>query len=143
MSIVLSGDDTDGTCFVMEQVVPRHVQPPGRHRHAEESHVWYVQEGRGRFYVGETETPAGPGDVLWGPRGISHAFSADTDELRVLVLTMPAGLESFFLATGEPARVDGPPPPEWTSPAEDVPGIAASHGIELLGPEPLWRPLAD
>jgi quercetin dioxygenase-like cupin family protein len=143
MSIVLTGAETGGACFVMEQVVPRHVRPPGRHRHDREEHVWYVQDGRGRFYVGETETPAGPGDVLWGPRGIAHAFSADTETLHVLVVTLPAGLESFFLATGEPARGDGPPPADWTSPASDVPAIAASHGIELLGPEPLWRPLPD
>ena len=66
----------------------------------------------GRFYVGDTETAAGLGRVLFGPPGIPHAFSADSPELRVLVVTMPAGLERFFLATGEPARGDGPPPPD-------------------------------
>ena len=146
MSFVLTGEATGGACFVMEQVVPRHERAPGRHRHAREQHIWYVQAGRGRFYVGDTETAAGPGDVLWGPPGIAHAFSADTPELRVLVVTMPAGLEGFFRATGEPARAAGPPPAEWVSPAGDeatVASIAATYGIELLGPEPLWRPLPD
>ena len=78
--------------------------------HPPEDHVWYVQAGHGRFYVGDTETVAGPGSILWGPRGIPHAFSADSAELRVLVVTMPAGLEAFFLATGEPARATDPRP---------------------------------
>ena len=143
MTIVLDGAATGGRCFVMEQVVPRHVQPPGRHSHREEDHVWYVQDGTGRFYVGDTETRAGPGDILFGPRGIPHAFSADSAELRVLVVTMPAGLERFFQATGEPARGDGPPPPGWTAPIGNVEAIAAAYGIALLGPDPAWQPLDD
>jgi len=141
MTFVLTAEDTGGGCFVMEQVVPRHVRPPGRHLHPNEDHIWYVQAGHGRFYVGDTETAAGPGSILWGPRGIPHAFSADSAELRVLVVTMPAGLEAFFLATGEPARGDGPPPPDWVSPVADPEAIAATFGIEFLGPEPLWHPL--
>jgi mannose-6-phosphate isomerase-like protein (cupin superfamily) len=143
MTLVLTGADTGGSCFVMEQVVPRHVRPPGRHAHARESHVWYVQDGHGRFYLGDTEMEAGPGAILFGPPGVPHAFSADSPELRVLVVTMPAGLEEFFLATGEPARGDGPPPADWRAPADDVEAIAATFEIDLLGPEPRWHPIDD
>jgi quercetin dioxygenase-like cupin family protein len=143
MSFVLTGADTEGRCFVMEQIVPRHTRPPGRHRHANEDHVWYIQAGQGRFYVDNTMTEAWPGAILWGPRAIPHAFSADSEELRVLVVTVPAGLEAFFEAIGEPARGDGPPPPGWEGPDVDEADLATRFGIELLGPEPQWRPLED
>ena len=121
--------------------VPRHVRPPGRHLHAVEDHVWYVQAGHGRFWVGDEVVEAGPGSILHGPHGIPHAFSADSDELRVLVVTMPAGLEAFFEAVGVPAEGDGPPPPGWVSPAgDDEAALAQRHGIELLGPQPGWEP---
>ena len=140
MTIVLSGAETDGRAFVMRQVVPRHVRPPGLHRHANEDHLWSVESGRGRFYVGDAVTEGGPGTIAWGPRGIPHAFSADTDELHVLVVTTPAGLETYFAEVGEPAGSDSPPAPGWESPVGDEAPIAARYGIELLGPLPKWSP---
>jgi quercetin dioxygenase-like cupin family protein len=140
MTFLLTGAETGGRSFVMEQVVPRHVRPPGLHRHANEDHVWYVQSGGGRFWVGDTMTEAGPGAVLWGPRGVPHAFSADSEELRVLVVTLPAGLEAFFAEIGEPTSADAPAPPGWTPPVHDEDARAARYGIELLGPEPRWTP---
>jgi len=41
MTFALTGQETDGQAFVMEQIVPRHTRPPGRHRHANEDHIWY------------------------------------------------------------------------------------------------------
>jgi mannose-6-phosphate isomerase-like protein (cupin superfamily) len=143
MHIVLGADQTGGRCFVMEQAVPRHVRAPGRHRHTHEDHVWLVREGSGRFWVGDEVTVAGPGAILWGPRGVPHAFSADTDVLRVVVVTLPAGLEAYFAAVGEPAGIDGPPPPGWTPPVEDEAAIAAGFGIKLLGPQAGWTPSRD
>ena len=105
--------------------------------------VWFVREGRGRFWVADAMTEAGPGSVLWGPRGVPHAFSADTAELKVVVITLPAGLESFFVAVGEPAGFDGPPPSSWAPPVEDEATVAARFGIELLGPQPGWTPSRD
>ena len=105
--------------------------------------MWFVREGRGRFWVADAVTEAEPGSILWGPRGVPHAFSADTDELRVVVVTLPAGLESFFAAVGEPARTDGPPPNGWVPLVADEAALAARFGIELLGPEPGWTPIAS
>ena len=140
MTFVLTGAETDGRIFVMEQVVPRHTRPPGLHRHTHEDHIWYVQAGRGRFWVGDNMVEAGPSAIMWGPRGEPHAFSADSDELRVLVVTLPSGLESFFAEVGEPAATNAPPPPGWSPPAHDEGTIAARYGIELLGPLPGWTP---
>ena len=103
MTLILTGADTSGSCFVMEQVVPRHVRPPGRHAHARESHVWYVQDGHGRFYVGESVTEAGPGAILFGPPGIPQHMhrnfagipSVPTDDSRQLVPGYP-GFSGHF-----------------------------------------------
>jgi quercetin dioxygenase-like cupin family protein len=140
MTFLVTGSQSGGRCFVMEQVVPRHVRPPGRHRHTREDHVWYVQAGHGRFYVGDMVTEAGRGSVLWGPRGVPHAFSADSERLHVLVTTMPAGLEAFFNEIGQPAPGDDVPPADWRSPVDDEATRATAYGIELLGSQPGWSP---
>ena len=58
------------------------------------------------IYVGDDMTEAGPGAILWGPRGVPHAFSADSDELRVLAQDVANRLEgpdgaAVVLGTGQ------------------------------------------
>jgi hypothetical protein len=57
------------------------------------------------------EFRAGPGGLVFGPRGVPHAQRrAVTKEGRMLVLTAPAGLEGFFreLAAAHEAWTLGP-----------------------------------
>lgn len=131
--------ETGGRAFIMEQHVPLHGLPPGRHVHAVDDQAWYVISGHGRFFIGDETFPAGPGDFVHGPHGIPHAFSADSDDLHVLVITTPAGLEGFFAEAGVDAVAATHPPADLVEPPDD-PDRAARYGVTALGPEPLWTP---
>ena len=139
MILKATAAQTSGRVFVMEQHVPRHQGAPGRHVHAVDDQSWFVIAGRGRWFIGDETIDAGAGDFVHGPHGIPHAFSADTDDLHVLVITAPAGLEAFFDAVGVDATEPTHPPADLPEPPEDA-GLAARYGVEALGPESRWTP---
>ena len=139
MILKATADQTSGRVFVMEQHVPRHRHAPGRHVHENDDQFWFVIDGRGRWFIGGQPIEAGPGDFIIGPHGVPHAFSADTDDLHVLVITAPAGLEAFFAETGTDAAVLTHPPADLVE-APDDPDLARRYGIVALGPEPNWTP---
>jgi quercetin dioxygenase-like cupin family protein len=139
MILKATAEETNGRVFVMEQHVPRHRQAPGRHVHAVDDQAWFVISGHGRFFIGDETFVAGPGDFIHGPHGMPHAFSADSDDLHVLVITTPAGLEGFFAESGVDALAATHPPAGLNKPADD-PDVAARYGVTALGPEPLWTP---
>jgi hypothetical protein len=82
---------------------------------------------------------AGPGDFVHGPHGVAHAFSADSDDLHVLVITAPAGLEGLFAAMGVDATELIHPPADVPD-APNHPDLARRYGTTALGPEPRWTP---
>jgi mannose-6-phosphate isomerase-like protein (cupin superfamily) len=139
MILKATADQTSGRVFVMEQHVPRHRLAPGRHVHENDDQFWFVIEGRGRWFIGGQPVEAGPGDFIIGPHGVPHAFSADTDDLHVLVITAPAGLEAFFAETGTDATALTHPPADLVEEPDD-PALARRYGIAALGPEPTWTP---
>ena len=53
--------------------------------------------------------PAGVGDTISIPAGTGHAFHATSDGARVLILSVPGGLDAFFKAAGTPATSATPP----------------------------------
>ena len=125
----------------MEQHVPRHRRAPGRHVHEVDDQSWFVIAGRGRWFIGDQVIEAGPGDFVHGPHGIAHAFSADTDDLHVLVITAPAGLEGLFAAIGVDATEPTHPPADLPEGPDD-PDLARRYGTTALGPETRWTPAA-
>jgi mannose-6-phosphate isomerase-like protein (cupin superfamily) len=142
MIVKATAEQASGRVFVMEQHVPRHRRAPGRHVHEVDDQSWFVIAGRGRWFIGDQMFEAGPGDFVYGPHGVAHAFSADTDDLHVLVITTPAGLEGFFAAMGVDATEPAHPPADLPE-APDDPELARRYGITALGPEPRWTPLDD
>ena len=103
-----TGEDTDGAFAVFEENEP---VDTGLHVHAREDELFYVLDGEHVFTVGDTDHHAGPGDLVFAPRGVPHAQRRVVPRTgRTLVLTAPAGLEGFFrdLADAERAGVLGP-----------------------------------
>jgi mannose-6-phosphate isomerase-like protein (cupin superfamily) len=137
MILKATSADTDGRSFVMEQHVPRHRHAPGRHVHATDDQAWFVIAGRGRWFIGDETFVGDPGDFIHGPHGLPHAFSADTDDLHVLVITTPAGLEGFFAEVGVEANAATHPPDDLVESDED-PALAERYGVTALGPETRW-----
>jgi quercetin dioxygenase-like cupin family protein len=99
-----TADTTGGTLTVFEENEP--VDTP-LHVHEHEDELFYVLEGEHVFQVGEREHRAGPGELVFAPRGIPHAQRRVMPRQgRTLVLTAPGGLEGFFRELAD-AHSDG------------------------------------
>ena len=87
-------------------------EPPLYVHHANDE-TFCVLEGKMRIMVGDDIYDAGPGDMLFAPRGIPHAFRIKSPVARVITLCTPSGFEEWFRELGEratsfdlPDRVD-------------------------------------
>ncbi|MDN5765392.1 MAG: cupin domain-containing protein [Humibacillus sp.] len=103
-----SAESTAGAFSLVEEINAVDAPPHIHHGHDE---LWYVLEGEHIFTVGGTEYQAGPGDLLFGPRGVPHAQRRVVPRVgRVLELFSPAGFEGFFRDLTEAGRLgnDGP-----------------------------------
>jgi mannose-6-phosphate isomerase-like protein (cupin superfamily) len=103
-----SAETTGGSLSVFEENQP--VDTP-LHVHEREDELFYVLEGEHVFQVGEREHRAGPGELIFAPRGIPHSQRRVVPRVgRTLVLTAPGGLEGFFreLADADRAGTLGP-----------------------------------
>lgn len=89
-----SADTTGGAFTVLEENEPVDTR---LHVHENEDELFYVLEGEHVFQVGDQEFRAGPGGVVFAPRGVPHAQRRVVPRAgRLLVLASPAGLEGFF-----------------------------------------------
>ena len=107
---MIDGDDTGGRFALVQHLFePRALAAPV-HRHHLEDEYTYVLTGRIGALLGEDEVEAGPGDLVFKPRGQWHTFwNAGDEPASVLELIAPAGLEQFFRAL---AQMDGEPDPD-------------------------------
>jgi mannose-6-phosphate isomerase-like protein (cupin superfamily) len=104
-----SADTTAGAFTVFEEVPPLIDTP--LHVHEREDELFYVLEGEHVFQVGDEELRAGPGGVVFAPKGVPHAQRRVVPgEGRLLITTSPAGFEGFFrdLAAAEANGTLGP-----------------------------------
>ena len=77
--------------------------------------------------LGDDVVEAGPGDLVYKPRGQWHTFwNAGDDDARLLEMISPAGFEGYFEEMVELlARTAGPPDPAALS------ALAGRHGLEV------------
>ena len=92
-----SAADTGGSFEVIEYHGPA-VPPP--HVHREHDEIFYILEGKFSFVIGQTTQEAGSGSLVWVPRGTRHGFQIQPGS-KALLLTIPAGLEGFFVELGK------------------------------------------
>lgn len=105
--ILLSGAETGGRMTLAEGVYPPGVGTPP-HMHHGEDEMFEVIEGRFKFMAGESFIEAGPGEVVWAPRGIPHAFTCISDAPGRLRFTVtPGGIDAMF---AELAQLPAGPP---------------------------------
>jgi mannose-6-phosphate isomerase-like protein (cupin superfamily) len=115
-----------GFSLVEHPIAPRTLASP-LHRHANEDEYSFVLEGRMGAQLGDETVEAGPGDLVFKPRGQWHAFWNPGDEpTRLLEIISPGGFERYF---EEIARLVPPVAPE-----PDFAGLAATaarYGLEM------------
>src|SRR5262249_45429049 len=102
------GEQTAGASALMEfHIAPGHAPPPPP-SHTQEDEISYVLEGALVVTVGGETRTLGPGDAIFKPRGVPHAFAIAGDEpVRFLETIVPAGFEGYFRAIGKLVRQTG------------------------------------
>lgn len=122
------GDATNGAYSLVEETLLDAEGPP-MHVHDREEEAFYVLHGRGLFVVGDERRELSVGDFVLVPRGAPHALARLGDEdLRMLVITSPAGLEQFFAEVQEREADHGP------MGEDDVMEHALRFGTRIVGP---------
>lgn len=122
----ISGKDTADALAVFEQTGLTPLGGPPLHIHPFQDEWMYVVEGEYAFQVGEERYSLKPGDTIFLPRNVQHAFIQLTEKGRMIVSYLPAGkMESFFKATDQ-----------WTGPPskEAIRKVFEEHDMKIVGP---------
>jgi quercetin dioxygenase-like cupin family protein len=112
-----------GRIAVVEHVLdPKSLAAP-IHRHSREDEYTFVLAGTLGVIEEGIEITASPGDLVVKLRGRWHTFwNAGDDELRVLELIVPGGIEAMFRRLAEPGGEYSP---------DTLPALAAEYGAEV------------
>jgi mannose-6-phosphate isomerase-like protein (cupin superfamily) len=142
---MVPGADTDDRLSLVEHPMPPRGLAAPLHRHNREDEYSYVLEGRMGALLGDDVVEAGPGDLVYKPRGQWHTFwNAGDEPARILEIISPAGFEQFF-AELAPLTAGGAPDPEafdelceryaLDMQPETVPGLCSRFGLWFPGVE--------
>lgn len=120
---LLESAASGGRIALVEHVLaPRTLAAP-IHRHSREDEYSFVLTGTLGVIENGVAVTASPGDLVTKLRGRWHTFwNAGDDELRVLEIIVPGGLESMFRRLAEPGGEYSP---------ETLPALAAAYGAEV------------
>jgi quercetin dioxygenase-like cupin family protein len=148
--IKLDGSDTGGTFSLWEGVLPRGAAPP-LHSHPQDETL-YVVEGEVTVWLVEPELAAGdaerwlttrgrrcgPGAVVFAPGGAPHTFRVESDSMKALFVSTPAGIEDMVRGLAEPAQWPWLPAPATGPrlPAERMAEVERQTGMVRYGPPP-------
>lgn len=130
-----SAPDSPARGPAMAERTARAGQMPPLHRR-DEDETYRVVAGEITFFVGGDVVHAREGDVVVAPAGTERTFRAESGDARWIVLTRVSSFERFLDFGRAVARPRGDRRAEWPSEPElaGVGAIAATNGIELLGP---------
>ena len=119
---IFAGSDTWG--FGTQQIKARGGIPVHRHLHMEEA--FYVLDGRGECSLDDKPYAVSGGASIFVPRNTWHGFKTSGDDLLVLWIMAPGGLDAFLRETCSPP---GAAPKNLTG--DQIRQISMKHGIEL------------
>jgi quercetin dioxygenase-like cupin family protein len=106
------------------QQVPRGAGIP-IHRHFEADEAFYILDGSGTFILNDVRHPFEKGGTIFIPKNSWHGFANPDQELLLLWIVTPTGLDAFFRETCNPPGV----PPKQLS-REQINQIARKYGTE-------------
>src|SRR6476620_5302519 len=75
------------------------------HRHLQMDEAFYVLEGSGTFILNDVRHPFVKGGSIFIPKNAWHGFANPDQELLLLWIMTPAGLDGFFRETCNPPGV--------------------------------------
>src|ERR687893_2388505 len=117
----------DSFALVEHPIEPRALAAP-MHTHRNEDEYTYVLEGEIGVQVGEEVRVATPGDLVFKPRGIPHAFwTAGAEPARALEIISPAGFERYFAEISPLLHPNHQGPPD----EQALGAVMARYGLEM------------
>ena len=123
---MIDGSQSDGDFSLVEHPMPPRALGAPLHRHSREDEYSYVPEGRIGALLGDEIVYAGPGDLVFKPRGEWHTFwNAGDEPARILEIISPAGFEGYFHGVVAQFESGGLPEPG------ELETIAADYGLEV------------
>jgi quercetin dioxygenase-like cupin family protein len=126
---MIGEEETGGNFALVEHPIePRALAAP-MHTHQHEDEYTYVLEGEIGVQVGDEVRVARPGDLVFKPRGVPHAFwNAGEEPARALEIISPAGFEQYFAEAAALFPPADPGPPDeraW------IGEVMARYGLEI------------
>jgi mannose-6-phosphate isomerase-like protein (cupin superfamily) len=109
---MIEAPQSGGTFALVEHPIGPRVLAAPLHTHEREDEYTYVLEGEVGVQVGDLVRVARPGDLVFKPRDVPHAFwNAGDAPARALEIISPAGFERYFaeIAPLLPPNHTGPP----------------------------------
>jgi quercetin dioxygenase-like cupin family protein len=129
----VDGETSGGVLALLDERGRRGDMPP-LHVHRRDDETFYVLEGEVTLFVGGEQIVLGSGQAAFAARDVPHAYRVESEEARWLVITAPAGLDSFIREVAEPAAVEDLPPGGRPVDPAVLAQAAAKVGIEILAP---------
>jgi quercetin dioxygenase-like cupin family protein len=131
----VTSEQSGGVLCLFEHKASRGKRTP-LHLHADSDETAYIFEGELLLHIDGIEHIAGPGSVVWIPRGTPHAFLVTSEVARSLWVVTPGNvMESFYRQAGDPALSQTLPPAEI-----DIPRLLAAGektgAMKTLGAPP-------
>ena len=138
---MIDGHQTGGRFSLVEHPLPARRLGAPMHTHTHEDEYSYILSGRIGVQLGEEILDAGPGDLVFKPRGVPHTFwNASDEDARLLELISPAGFENYFRELAPLLAEEGPGGPRVAAVRErygleldpaSVPLLAEAHNLRL------------
>ncbi len=127
VNVLITGEQTQERLALVEMVV-RPTEEPPLHAHTLEDEVIYVLRGEITVQLDGHNHRCTAGDCVLLPKGSEHTYSVESEEATLLLLLMPAGLESYYQEIGGPAETERH--------IEQLIAASARYGVEIVGPGP-------
>ena len=133
LQVLLDGSHTDNQVTVVRSTLTAGSASP-LHLHRKEDEMFVLLSGHGIFWVGDERHEVGTGGAVFLPRDVPHAYRFTSDEVDLLTICTPSGMERFFRGAGRP--VSEPRPDGWEVTMEALAAAGMAGGQEILGPPP-------
>jgi mannose-6-phosphate isomerase-like protein (cupin superfamily) len=130
---LIESAQTDGRFALIEHTIPPRKLAAPMHVHEREDEYSFVLSGRMGAQIGDEIVEAGPGELVFKPRGIWHAFwNASDQETHLLELISPGDFAGYFDELAPLLAGDGPP--EFDKLAQVRDRFALQMDMDSIGP---------